>query len=86
MKNDTIRLSIDIPKNLHKALKFYVINHETTIKDFFLDLVENNMPEEIEDYMLGKMAYSSKKEGSLGRKGSEKLLQNLKSTIKKTNK
>ena len=49
MTADTVRLSIDIPRSLHKALKFYTVNHDTTIKDFFLDLFEKNMPEEIGD-------------------------------------
>ncbi len=78
MQTDTIRLSIDVPKNLHKALKFYAINHEITIRDFFLDLIEKNMPEEMEDYMLGKMAMNSKKEGFLSAAASEKFLKKIK--------
>jgi len=82
MLNDTVRLSIDIPNNYHKALKFYTLNHDTTIKDFFIDLLEKNMPEEMEDHILGKMATDSRKKGSLGKAGSQKFLKNLKTKIK----
>ncbi len=82
MKSDEVRLSIDIPSNYHKALKFYIINHNTTIKDFFIDLLEKNMPEEMEDMILGKMAEASKKQGSMGRKNSQKFLKELKMKVK----
>ncbi len=82
MLNDAVRLSIDIPHNYHKALKFYTLNHNTTIKDFFIDLLEKNMPEEMEDHILGKMAEASAKEGSLGKAGSQKFLKNLKTKLK----
>ena len=86
MSSNIIRLSIDIPRSLHKALKFYTLNHDTTIKDFVLDLIEKNIPEEIEDYILGKMAMEAKKQGSLGKKNSQKFLNNLKLKITKTKK
>lgn len=80
---DTVRLSIDVPTNYHKALRYYAINHNTTVKDFFLDLFEKHMPQEIEDQILGSLAHESKKQGSIGKKESAKLLKSLKSKIKK---
>ena len=80
---DTVRLSIDVPTNYHKALRYYAINHNTTVKDFFLDLFEKHMPQEIEDQILGSLASESKKQGSIGKKESEKLLKSLKNKIKK---
>lgn len=81
MQSTAVRLSIDIPSNYHKALKFYTINHNTTIKDFFIDLLEKNMPEEMEDMILGKMAEASKKQGSIGKKESERFLKEIKKKI-----
>ncbi len=78
MQTSTVRLFIDIPSNYHKALKFYTINHNTTIKDFFLDLLEKNIPQEIEDMILAKMVESYKKDGSLSVAESEKFLKKLK--------
>ena len=81
MQTGTVRLSIDIPSNYHKALKFYAINHNTTIKDFFLDLLEKNMPQEIEDMILAKMVEDHKKDGSLSVAESEKFLKKLKKKV-----
>lgn len=77
-KENITRLSIDVPNDLHKVLKFYVLNHNTNIKDYVLGIIEEDLSEELEDYLLGQAATKSEKQGSLGIRKSKDLLKKLK--------
>ncbi len=77
-KENITRLSIDVPNDLHRVLKFYVLNHNTNIKDFVLGVIKEELSEEIEDYLLGQAAIRSEKQGSLGVKKSKDFLKKLK--------
>ncbi|MBM3579541.1 MAG: hypothetical protein FJX34_02060 [Alphaproteobacteria bacterium] len=76
------RLSIDIPVNIHKALKHHALQHDTNIKDFVAALIQESLAEEIEDHMLGSLAAKAEKEGSVGKKSSAALLKKLKKITK----
>lgn len=72
------RLSIDVPDSLHKTLKLHVIHNHINIKDYVVNLIQEDLSEELEDYLLGQMALKAKKEGFLGVKESEKFFKKLK--------
>lgn len=82
MKSENFtRLSIDVPTQLHKVLKFHVVSHHLNIKNYVLNLIKDDLSEEVEDYLLGQMALESKKKGSLGVKESAKFFKELKGSL-----
>ena len=72
------RLSIDVPRNMHMALKLYVVKNHINIKDYILNLIKEDLSEELEDYLLGQMALEAEKEGFVSIKKSKKTLKNTK--------
>lgn len=84
MKNqDYTRLSIDVPNETHQALKFLTATKHIKIKDYVLELIEEDLSEELEDYLLGQMALKAVKEGALGEKKSEQFLKKLRDSLQK---
>ncbi len=83
------RLSIDVPYDIHRTLKLFVVKNHLNIKDYVLDLIKEDLSEEIEDYLLGQMALEAEKDGFISAKKSERLLKKLtkpnKSPHKKSN-
>jgi len=78
MRNEThTRLSIDIPHEMHMALKLFVVKNRINIKDYVVGLIKEDLSEEMEDYLLGQMALKAEKEGSIGVKKSEKLFKKI---------
>ena len=80
-KENLTRLSIDVPSNLHKVLKFHVLQHETNIKEYVLKMIESDLSEELEDYLLAKEIEESKKAGSLSVDQSEDFLKKIKKDL-----
>lgn len=84
MKSETsTRLSIDVPRDLHKVMKFHIVANHLNIKNYVLNLIKDDLSEEMEDHLLGQMALESEKEGSLGIKASEKFFKELKKSLPK---
>ena len=84
MKNsEYTRLSIDVPRNLHKTLKLVTAQNQTNIKDYVVNLIKEDLSEEIEDYILGQLAIEAEKEGFLGPEESEKFIKRLKKPFDK---
>ncbi len=84
MKSENFtRLSIDVPRDLHKVLKFHIVANHINIKNYVLNLIKEDLSEEMEDHLLGQMALESEKEGSLGVKESEKFFKQLKKSLPK---
>lgn len=78
------RLSIDVPPEVHKVMKFHIIENHLNIKNYVLNLIKEDLSEELEDYALGQMALESEKNGYLGVKKSTSFLKNaLKTPSKK---
>ncbi len=75
------RLSIDVPNDLHKMIKFHIIEKGINIKNYVLNLIQKDLNDDVEDYLLGQMALKSKKEGSLGVKESEKFFKTIKKSL-----
>lgn len=83
MKSDYIRLSIDVPHELHRTLKFFVLKNHLNIKNYVVDLIKEDLSEELEEYLLGEAAAKAEKEGSVGVKKSEALFKKLKKSLNK---
>jgi predicted DNA-binding protein len=79
-----VRLSIDVPSELHRTLKLFVVRNHLNIKNYVVDLIKEDLSEELEDYMLGELALKAEKEGGIGAKESEKLLKKLRKSASKT--
>lgn len=77
-KENLTRLSIDVPTDLHKVLKFHVLQNDTNIRDYVLSMIEDDLSEELEDYLLLQQAKIAEKEGSIGVKKSKKWLDKVK--------
>ena len=48
MVSDTIRLSIDVPKELHQLIKYKVVLEKQSIKDFVIDAIRLRLKEKAE--------------------------------------
>lgn len=48
MASDTIRLSIDVPKELHQLIKYTVVLEKQSIKDFVIDAIRLRLKEKVE--------------------------------------
>lgn len=48
MASNTIRMSIDVPKELHQLIKYTVAFERQSIKDFVIDAVRDRLKERVE--------------------------------------
>jgi predicted DNA-binding protein len=82
MRNEThTRLSIDVPHQMHQALKFFTAKNHLNIKDYVLKLIEDDLSEEMEDYLLGQMALKAMRDGTIGVKKSQQILKKFKAAL-----
>jgi len=74
------RLTINVSPDFRDELKMQAIAHGKTMKDYVVDtLVERIQKDSIEeDKLWGEMSKTAKKEGFIGTKASESLLNRMK--------
>lgn len=77
-----IRLSIDVPIELHRTLKLFVVKNHLNIKNYVMNLIKEDLSEELEDYMLGELAMRAEKEGFISAKKSQQLMNKLRKSSK----
>ena len=85
-KKDQVRLSIDVPTDFYKVIKHHVIENDISIRKYILTLIKEDLLDELEDHMWGKIAVEAMKEGTIGFKESEKLLKEMANPPKKKKK
>jgi hypothetical protein len=51
-----VTFTMNIDKELHRKLKTYVVSSGTTIKDYILGLIKNNLKSDETDYLLSTKA------------------------------
>ena len=80
MTTKATRLTIDVSPDFRSELKIQAIEHGKTIKQYVIEAVTQKMQREIEqeEEILWQRVQEAKKEGFIGDKASEELIERLK--------